>query len=512
MTKTEHFDVLMVGAGLSGIAAGYHLQKSLPNKSYAILESRDSLGGTWDLFKYPGIRSDSDMYTFAYSFRPWTNEKAIGDGADILQYMKDTAREFGIDKKIRFRHRVERASWSSKAARWTVDVRQGDSGKLVQFTCNFLFMCTGYYDYAEGYTPDFKGVDRFGKDRIIHPQKWDTALDYAGKRIVVIGSGATAMTLIPSLAKTAEKVTMLQRSPTYVVALPAIDPTANWLREKLPGSLAHRLTRLKNVSLTMAFFNYCRHFPEHATNLLLTAVERRIGKKVDVGTHFTPRYKPWDQRLCVVPNADLFKAIRAGKADVVTDQVDTFTENGILLKSGQELPADLIVTATGLQVQFVGGIKVFVDGALVEPHKELNYKGTLLTGVPNCGMAFGYTNASWMLKAELACQYMCLLLAHMDAKGYASVVPRAKERGVETPLVDLTSSYIQRAIELMPKQGAKTPWRLHQNYFLDLVDLRYRKIDDGFLHFERKNAVREAAPERSGTFVAPRSSRAQAPN
>jgi cation diffusion facilitator CzcD-associated flavoprotein CzcO len=488
----------MVGAGLSGIAAGYHLQKAFPNKRYAILESREALGGTWDLFRYPGIRSDSDMYTFAYSFRPWTGKKAIADGDTILSYIQDTAREHGIDKHIRFGQRVERASWSSDASRWTVDIRK-TNGDVVQLTCDFLFMCTGYYDYAAGYTPDFAGVERFGKDRIIHPQKWREDVDYAGKRVVVIGSGATAMTLVPNLAKTAAHVTMLQRSPTYVVALPAVDPVAQWLLAKLPSMAAHTLTRWKNVTLTTAFFNYCRQFPKHASKLLVEDVRRRIGKKVNVDDHFTPQYRPWDQRLCVVPDADLFKAIRKDKVDVVTDQIETFTETGIRLKSGREIPADLVVTATGLQVQFAGGIKVYVDDRLVEPNKELNYKGALLTGVPNCAMAFGYTNASWMLKAELICQYVCRLLAHMDAKGYRQVVPVAKDRsGEETPLVDLSAGYVQRAIHLMPKQGAKTPWRLHQNYLRDLIELRYGKLDDGFLVFKRGRAA-QAKTERAQT-------------
>lgn len=504
MTQPEHFDFLVVGAGLSGVAAGYHFQKAFPKKKYAILEGRESIGGTWDLFRYPGIRSDSDMFTFAYSFRPWKGRKIFGEGAEILSYLKDTARENGIDQKIRTGQRVERAAWSSKTSRWTLDIRDVKTDEIVQLTTKFLFLATGYYDYDEGYSPTFPGTERFGKDRIIHPQKWNDQVDFTGKRVVVIGSGATAVTLVPALATAAARVTMLQRSPTYILSLPSVDPTADWLRRHAPEMFAHGVTRWKNVALSTAFFQYCRRFPTHAKETLIGNIRRRFGKNVDVAPHFTPSYQPWDQRVCIVPNSDLFKTIRSGKAEVVTDQIETFTENGILLKSGRQLEADLIVTATGLKVSFAGGMRVFVDGEPLVPKEELNYKGALLTNTPNAAMAIGYTNASWMLKAELVCRYIVRLIAHMDAKGYDVVTPRAKHRDAadEVPLIDLKSGYVERAVDLIPKQGQKTPWRLHQNYFLDVLGLRFGKIDDGCLEFRKAGSLRDAGrtgPKTNGT-------------
>jgi monooxygenase len=477
----EHFDVLIVGAGLSGIGAGYHLQTRCPRRSYAILEGRDAIGGTWDLFRYPGIRSDSDMYTLGYSFRPWKEAKAIADGPSILQYVRDTASEYGIDRKIRFGHQVKRASWSSRDSRWTVEAERG--GELVRLTCGFLFLCGGYYKYSEGYTPEFTGMARFA-GRIVHPQKWTGDIDYEGKRVVVIGSGATAVTLVPELAKKAAHVTMLQRSPTWVVARPSEDGMANWLRRWLPPMIAYGITRWKKVLLQQYFFNLCRRSPARARELILGGVRAYLGRDYDVATHFTPRYNPWEQRMCLVPDADLFRAIRAKKASVVTDRIETFTENGIKLKSGTELEADLVVTATGLNLEVLSGLELTVDGIRVEPPKTFNYKGLMYSGVPNLASSFGYTNASWTLKCDLTCEYVCRLLNYMEKHGYRQCTPRNSDPSLaEEPWVDFSSGYIHRSLHLFPKQGSKAPWKLHQNYARDILTLRFGRIDDGVLDF-----------------------------
>jgi monooxygenase len=477
----EHFDVLIVGAGLSGIGAGYHLQTRCPRRSYAILEGRDAIGGTWDLFRYPGIRSDSDMYTLGYSFRPWKEAKAIADGPSILQYVRDTASEYGIDRRIRFGHQVKRASWSSRDSRWTVEAERG--GELVRLTCGFLFLCGGYYKYSEGYTPEFTGMARFA-GRIVHPQKWTGDIDYEGKRVVVIGSGATAVTLVPELAKKAAHVTMLQRSPTWVVARPSEDGMANWLRRWLPPMIAYGITRWKKVLLQQYFFNLCRRSPARARELILGGVRAYLGRDYDVATHFTPRYNPWEQRMCLVPDADLFRAIRAKKASVVTDRIETFTENGIKLKSGTELEADLIVTATGLNLEVLSGLELTVDGIRVEPPKTFNYKGLMYSGVPNLASSFGYTNASWTLKCDLTCEYVCRLLNYMEKHGYRQCTPRNSDPSLaEEPWVDFSSGYIHRSLHLFPKQGSKAPWKLHQNYARDILTLRFGRIDDGVLDF-----------------------------
>ena len=485
---SEDLDVLVVGAGLSGVGAGYHLQRAFPEKTYAILEARGAMGGTWDLFRYPGIRSDSDMFTLGYSFRPWKGARAIADGPAILRYIQETAQEHGIDRKIRYGHRVERASWSSETSRWTLESRK-DDGTRVTMTCSFLFVCSGYYDYAGGYTPDFPGAERFGKHRIIHPQRWPDDIDVTGKRVVVIGSGATAVTLVPELAKKAALVTMLQRSPTYIISLPSVDPIARWLRTKLPEGVAYDVTRLKNVGLATAIFKASRAFPEKMKELLVKHVKANVGEAVDVDAHFRPTYNPWDQRLCLVPDADLFKALRTGAAQIVTDHIETFTETGITLRSGRTLEADLVVSATGLALLFAGGIKLVVDGREVDVGKTLNYKGTMLSDVPNLAVILGYTNASWTLKADLVCEYVCRLLRHMDEEGYARCVPRAAEpRGEESPLIDLASGYVQRALPYIPKQGPAAPWRLHQSYFADLLAMRFGAVDDGVIAFERGKA------------------------
>jgi cation diffusion facilitator CzcD-associated flavoprotein CzcO len=479
----NHFDVLVVGAGISGIGAGYHLQTSCPDRTYAILEARDVIGGTWDLFRYPGIRSDSDMYTLGYSFKPWTNPRAIADGSSILEYLRETAKEHGIDRRIRFGHRVKRASWSSEDAQWTVEVERGARKESVRFTCNFLFMCSGYYDYAQGYTPEFAGSERF-RGRIVHPQKWSEDVDYAGKRVVVIGSGATAVTLVPEMAKTAAHVTMLQRSPTYIVSMPAEDRLANWLRRVFPDRVAYAITRWKNVLLGLWFYRFCRRNPTRARALITRWLQNELGPDFDVSTHFNPRYGPWEQRVCLVPDSDLFKVMRAGRASVVTDQIATFTEKGLQLRSGAELEADVIVTATGLNLLLLGGLEVTVDGERVDFAKTFNYKGMMFSDVPNLALAVGYTNASWTLKAELICRYVCRLLNHMTKTGARQCTPRLHGRRLEeAPFLDLTSGYVQRSVHLFPRQGSKVPWKLHQNYARDLMLLQRGDVEDGVMEF-----------------------------
>ena len=481
---TEHFDVLIVGAGLSGIGAAWHLQTHCPDRSYAILEGRASIGGTWDLFRYPGVRSDSDMYTLGYSFKPWEHPKAIADGPSILKYVQDTARDNGIERKIRFKHAVKSAAWSSQDACWTVQVeREGADGTKedVVISCNFLFMCAGYYSYVEGFTPDFPGFGRF-KGQVVHPQKWTDNVAYSGKRVVVIGSGATAVTLVPELAKQAAHVTMLQRSPTYVVARPAEDIWANRLRRFLPAMAAYGITRWKRVLLGMYVFRLCRTDPAKMKRLLLGGVRMALGPDYDVKKHFTPRYNPWEQRLCLVPDGDFFEAIKAQRASVVTDQIESFTETGVALKSGEKLDADLIITATGLNLQVLGGLKLSVDGRPVDMAKTMNYKGLMYSGIPNLASSFGYTNASWTLKCDLTCQYVCRLLNHMKKHGYTQATPRNNDAGItEQPWVDFSSSYFARSMHLFPKQGSRPPWKLYQNYPKDIMLLRFGKVDDGVL-------------------------------
>jgi monooxygenase len=479
----EHFDVLIVGAGLSGIGAGYHLQANNPEKSYAILESRDCIGGTWDLFRYPGIRSDSDMYTLGYSFRPWKEAKAIADGSSILDYVRQTATDHGIDRKIRFHHRVVRAEWSTAEARWTVEAQRSDTGETVHLTCGFMLTCTGYYRYEQGYTPEFAGTERFA-GQIVHPQQWTDDIDYAGKRVVVIGSGATAVTLVPSMAPGAAHVTMLQRSPSYVISRPAEDALANTLRRVLPAKVAYGIVRWKNVLLTMASFQLSRRRPGAMKAILRKGLEQQLPPGYDIDTHFKPQYNPWDQRLCLVPDGDLFKAICRGDASVVTDRIDTFTETGLKLESGAELEADLIVTATGLDLIALGGMELAVDGREVDPSQTMSYKGMMLSGVPNLALAIGYTNASWTLKCDLTCEYVCRLLSYMDEHGYRQCMPENRDASVaELPFIDFSSSYVLRAIDKFPKQGSKAPWRLYQNYARDILSLKFGKVEDGAMQF-----------------------------
>jgi cation diffusion facilitator CzcD-associated flavoprotein CzcO len=488
----EHVDVLIVGAGLSGVGAGCHLRRNCPDKSYLLLEARDSIGGTWDLFRYPGIRSDSDMYTLGYSFRPWTEPKAIADGPAILSYVRETAREYGVDRRIRFNHRVARAEWSSDDARWTVEAIRGDTDERVRLTCGFLFMCSGYYRYDEGYTPEIPGSERF-EGQIVHPQRWTEDIEYAGKRVVVIGSGATAVTLVPAMADSAAHVTMLQRSPSYVVSLPAEDPVAKLVGRVLPPKASYALLRWKNVLLTMLSFELSRRRPRAMKRLIRKGLEHRLPEGYDIDTHFKPRYNPWDQRLCLVPDGDLFEAIVDGRASIVTDRIETITETGIQLESGAELEADLIVTATGLNLIPFGGMEMAVDGQKVELPKTLGYKGMMLSGVPNLAAALGYTNASWTLKCDLTCEYVCRLLKHMDAHGWRQCTPQNRDPSVvPEPFIDFSSGYVLRAIDKFPKQGSKKPWRLHQNYARDLFALRYTTLSDDAMVFSNPQP---AAPE-----------------
>ncbi|MGP0089575.1 MAG: flavin-containing monooxygenase [Xanthobacteraceae bacterium] len=491
--RAQHVDVLVVGAGLSGIGAGYYLQTRCPSKSYVILETRAAMGGTWDLFRYPGVRSDSDMYTLGYSFRPWRSEKSITDGPSILRYIRDTAEQYGIKRKIKYGHRVTRATWSSTDSMWTVEAQAGPERTVVRYACNFLYVCSGYYDYEQGYMPGWPGMERF-RGRIVHPQQWPDNLDYSGRRVVIIGSGATAVTLLPAMAETAAHVTMLQRSPTYIVARPARDELAQWLHRRLPSQLAHRLARWKNVLLTMYFYNLSRRKPDLMKRMILGGVRNELGPSYDVGKHFTPTYNPWDQRLCLVPDADFFKAIRSGRASVVTDEIDSFTETGLQLHSGEKLETDIVITATGLAVKLLGGMQVVVDGTAVDLSKALTYKGMMFSDVPNLAYALGYTNASWTLKCELTSAYVCRLINHMAARGYAWCTPRRRDASIiEEPAVGLTSGYIQRASAILPKQGSKRPWRLYQNYAFDTATLRFGALRDGTMEFSRRGPACEVA-------------------
>jgi len=479
----EHVDVIVVGAGLSGIGGACHLTMECPGKTFVILEARAAMGGTWDLFRYPGVRSDSDMYTLGYRFRPWREAKAMADGPSILRYIHDTANEYGVHKSIRYNCRVQRASWSSNDARWTVEAESGPD--KIRFTCNFLYLCTGYYDYDSGYTPEWRGVERF-RGTILHPQKWPEDFDYAGKRIVVIGSGATAVTLVPAMAERAAHVTMLQRSPTYVVSRPAEDRVANWLRRCLPDRAAYMVARWKNVLSGTFFYNLARKRPKIFKWMVARGVRHELGDEY-VTKHFTPRYNPWDQRLCLVPDSDLFRTIREGRVSVVTDEIETFTEGGLWLKSGERLDADVIVTATGLVLKLVSGMQLEVDGASVELRKSLVYKGMMFSDVPNLAFAVGYTNASWTLKCDLTAEYVCRLINHMDQHGYDICTPRLNDPNVgEQPVIDFTSGYVQRALPNLPRQGLKTPWRLHQNYMRDLSMMRYGRVDDSAMEFKAR--------------------------
>ena len=488
---SEHVDVVVVGAGLSGIGAGYHLQTISPDRSYVILEGRESLGGTWDLFKYPGVRSDSDMHTLGFSFKPWTEAKSIADGPSILKYLKQTVSQFGIDKHIRYGQLVTKAQWSTDDAQWTVTSTDKATGTTNTYTCSFLFMCSGYYSYKKGHTPEFTGRERF-KGTIVHPQEWPTDLDYAGKRVVVIGSGATAVTIVPSMADKAAHVTMLQRSPTYMVSRPDHDVLANRMRKVLPPKMAYNLTRFKNTWRQQLVYNKTRTDPNKVKQLLLGGIQLELGADYDIAKHFTPNYNPWDQRLCLVPNGDFFKAMREGKASVVTDHIASFTETGIQLASGEHLDADIIVTATGLELVTLGEMDFYVDGNQVDFAKTWTYKGFAYSDIPNLASTFGYINASWTLRSDLTAEYVCRLLNHMRKKGVVQCTPRLREQDQnmkERPWIDgFSSGYMQRMMHRMPRQGDHEPWINPQNYRRDKKMFKHSPIDDGVMQFSKQSA------------------------
>jgi cation diffusion facilitator CzcD-associated flavoprotein CzcO len=487
-------DVLIVGAGLSGIGAACHLRRQAPDRSFAILESRGAIGGTWDLFRYPGIRSDSDMHTLGYAFAPWKDGTAIAEGPSIRNYVIETAAEYGVDKEIRFHHRVTTADWDSATSSWTVHVERTDTGEHTDITCGFLFFCSGYYDYAAGYAPQIPGADRFG-GRLVHPQHWPEDLDYAGKRVVIIGSGATAITLVPAMAPTAEHVTMLQRSPSYIVSLPSVDPLANLARRLLPEKLAYHLVRIKNVGLMTLSFQLSRRRPRLMKALIRRGARSLLPAGYDVDRHFAPRYDPWDQRLCVAPDADLFRALSNGSASIVTDTIESFTERGLALTSGEELAADVVVTATGLRMQALGGAALTIDGAPVSLPETVAYRGAMLSGVPNFAMTIGYANASWTLRADLTADYVCRLLNHMAAHGYRECRPAADPPGIDRrPLLDLSSGYVLRSVRDLPSQGSRRPWRMRQNYALDLLDIRRADLEDGVMRFSTPAPAAHAQP------------------
>ncbi len=478
----EHFDVLIIGAGLSGIAAAYYLQSRRPERTFAIVEAREAIGGTWDLFRYPGVRSDSDLYTFGFSFAPWRDKNSIAGGPLILDYLRETAGKFGICQKIRFKQKVKGAAWDTSRSQWTVDVKAGAEEAPVRYTANFLYLCTGYYDFDEGYLPSWPDMDKY-RGAFVHPQVWPNNLDYVGRKVIVIGSGATAVTLVPAMAPLAAHVTMLQRSPTYIVALPAEDRIANWLRRSLPERFAHGLSRWKNILLTMFFYNMARLRPKATKQQILRLAKSQLGPEFDAEQHLSPRYNPWDQRLCLVPDGDLFKAISSGRVSIVTGEIAAFTEKGILTRSGKELEADIIVTATGLKLKLLGGIQLTLDGKAPDLTKSLIYKGMMLSEVPNLAYSLGYTNASWTLKCELIARYVCRILKHMKKHGYSVATPRVHGNISEEPAIGLTSGYVQRALPDLPKQGSKRPWKLYQNYALDLVTLRFGPVEDGTMEF-----------------------------
>ncbi len=494
---TEHFDVLIVGAGLSGVGAAYRVMTECPAKTWAILEAREAMGGTWDLFRYPGIRSDSDMFTLGYPFRPWRKARAIADGGSIRSYIEETAAEYGIDRRIRYRQKVTRVAWTGSEQRWTVEVNGGPSAGGELYSAGFVYMCSGYYSYDAGYCPEFPGQERFS-GAVVHPQNWPPDLDYTARKVVVIGSGATAVTLVPSMSATAAHVTMLQRSPTYIASLPGVDPVAAVLNRYLPAKVAHQANRVKSIVSTQLFYQFCQRFPGAARRALAKLTSAQLPEGYAIDPDFTPRYDPWDQRMCMVPDGDLFRAIRDGRASVVTDTIETFTEGGIELKSGRELEADIVVTATGLQLQMAGGAAVEVDGEVVAVGDTFVYRGCMLSGVPNFAICVGYTNASWTLRADLTSRYVCRVLNYMDTHGYAVGVPRREDGGEGQPLLELKSGYVQRSADLLPRQGSRPPWRIRQNYILDYFTAGYGDVTDA-MSYSRK--VPEPAEERLEVVV-----------
>ncbi len=471
--STQHFDAIIIGAGISGISAAYHLQKYNPSKTFRVLEQRQALGGTWDLFNYPGIRSDSDMYTFGFSFRPWDDKSAIAEKSKIIDYLKATASEYDIDAHIQYSVEVSKASWSSDNATWSLTAKNGE-----QFTCHFIYMCAGYYDYAQGHAPEFASIEEF-KGEVVHPQAWPENLDYANKKVVVVGSGATAITLVPSMAKSAEHVTMVQRSPTYMGSKPAIDPIANTLSKWLGRWAARWWFILTN----MLIYWYCKTFPARAKAKIIDDVKASLGDKFDA-KHFTPNYSPWDQRVCLCPDGDFFESMKADKASIETDQISGFTDSGITLASGKHLDADIIVTATGLKIKFFGGIDFVIDDEPLVASQQYAYKGMMISGVPNTFLAVGYTNASWTLKVDLTHRYASRLLSYMDRRGYKQARATAQAGMQDIPLLDLSSGYIQRSLDMLPKQAQNKPWRLNQNFILDNLALRFTSVDDKEMVFK----------------------------
>lgn len=476
-------DIVIVGAGISGIGTAYWLQEKCPTKDYIILEGRNEIGGTWDLFRYPGVRSDSDMFTFGYKFKPWKEPKALSDGASIRKYLTEVIRENGIDKKIHYGHKMVSADWSNESKCWTIDVEI--KGETTQIKSRFLYMCTGYYDYKEAYRPRFKGEEQFKGD-VLQPQFWPQGYDYKGKKVIIIGSGATAVTLVPAMADDASHVTMLQRSPTYIMNLPNNSDLFFTLKKVLPESWAYKITRRRNIILNIFIFWACRAFPGTMKKLFMKGAASQLPEGYDVEKHFNPNYKPWDQRLCVVPDGDLFESVKQGKATVVTEKIDHFNTAGIVLHSGEKLEADIIIVATGLKIKILGGADIKIDGKVIDPHESMVYKGMMISGVPNFAIAFGYTNAPWTLKTDLTANYMCKLFNHMDRKGYSSVVPKKDPSMEVIPFLNINSGYVERAQTLLPQQGAKRPWRVYQNYFKDMMATRFGKVEDGVLEFDSK--------------------------
>jgi cation diffusion facilitator CzcD-associated flavoprotein CzcO len=483
--STQHFDIIIIGAGLSGIDAACHFKMKCHNKTFTIFEGRSNIGGTWDLFKYPGIRSDSDMHTFSYSFKPWNYHKSISDAETILKYLKETAEEYDLDKHIQFDSLIQKISWSSKDKKWTVKGGNKIDNSEIVATCSFIMVCTGYYDYEEGYTPKYEGLEKY-KGQFVHPQKWTTDIEYENKNVVVIGSGATAVTIIPSLARKTKHITMLQRSPTYVISQPLFDPFAKYAHKILPSKAAHFLARWKNILRDMFLFRMSKKNPDNVKKYIKGKIENVLGKEYDIDTHFNPKYNPWDERLCSVPDNDLFNAIKNKECTVVTDHIETFTEKGILLKSGKKLEADLIISATGLSLKLAGGMEVEVDGEIVIFSNKLNYKGSMVQDIPNLAAIIGYTNAAWTLKADLVCLYVCRLLNYMDDQGFNYCVPRLDDDTIKPiPIIDFSSGYILRSMDKLPKQGDKFPWKLNQNYLKDRKILKHQKIEDDILKFEK---------------------------
>ena len=476
---SQHFDAIIIGAGISGISAAYHFQKNCPGKTYKILERRDTLGGTWDLFNYPGIRSDSDMYTFGFSFKPWRDRSSIAEKHKILQYLDDTTREFGIDQHIEFNRHIKTADWSSQHGRWTIKAQDTVSQENQAYSAQYVFMCVGYYNYDRAHTPEFAGAEEFKGD-IVHPQFWPVETNYTDKNVVIIGSGATAVTLLPAIAKKAKHVTMLQRSPTYMGSKPAEDVIAL----KLAKWFGHWAARWWAILSGMFIYSYCRLFPERAKAMMIGEIETLLGDKFEA-KHYTPSYKPWDQRVCLCPDADFFEAIKADKASVETDHIERFTADGIMLKSGKTLTADLVVTATGLEILFLGGIQVSIDGLASDASKLYIYKGFMCSGTPNMFASIGYTNASWTLKVDLTNRYACRLINYNQAHGYHYCVPEAGSELVDAPLLDLASGYIERSLDVLPKQSTKLPWKLYQNFIFDSLSLRFTPIKDKAIQFHK---------------------------